>query len=324
MRKLGGIYPLPILFILLSVCGATENCKYGLGDYNPTPEACLALHQKAFARLLRARTICYSANSQVSWNRNNKEPVAAFSTMRAGARIAIRGFTFLSNCQNADLVVRIDYDDMVGTVTLNVKDADSDDTVFNEYRSVSDLSSDVSRMARHFQSMVSDARSAPKKATDEKPAARPRNEVSWMDLPLHWRFVDSCPANVQSNCPDGPFMDVWIKGDILYQDAVTVYTLNDKPIKYEVSCALQPRASEAEPWAGTCTYKIFWGETTTPTCAIKADDTIKSIDRNEIMGRVQGIDLAPLRLNPPICPSLTRNFEPFKLIPLTGGYGAPK
>jgi hypothetical protein len=69
----------------------------------------------------------------------------------------------------------------IWTVKLNVTDADSGDTVFHEERSVSALSSDVSRMASHFQNMVSDARSAARVARAEA-QARAKEDAFLADL----------------------------------------------------------------------------------------------------------------------------------------------
>ena len=112
----------------------------------------------------------------------------------------MQGFTPLYSCERADLVIKIDYEDAVGTVKLNVTDADSGDTVFHEERNVSDLSSDVSRMAAHFQNMVSDARSVAKVEREEA-QARAREVTFLANLPLHWQFVSKCSTGGGASCP---------------------------------------------------------------------------------------------------------------------------
>ena len=145
--------------VIFSGTSSGEVCLYGL--YSKSESECPVIQRKALMRVASARTICYSANSQVQWNKNYKPPVGAFATMRAAARLAMKGFTPLDGCERADLVVRINYDAMYDLVTLDVTDADSGDNVFRESRNVSDLSSDVTRMATHFQNMRSDASKTP-------------------------------------------------------------------------------------------------------------------------------------------------------------------
>ena len=48
----------------------------------------------------------------------------------------------------------------MGTVKLDVTDAESGDTVFQESRDVSDLTSDAVRMAAHWNGMLNDAQTA--------------------------------------------------------------------------------------------------------------------------------------------------------------------
>jgi hypothetical protein len=95
--------------------------KYVCTDCNgSSPEACRALQKEALERVASAKTICNSANSEVQWSKNSKEPVGAFTTMRAGARIAMKSFTPFYSCERADLVVKIAYDSASESVTLAV------------------------------------------------------------------------------------------------------------------------------------------------------------------------------------------------------------
>jgi len=264
-----------------------------------------------------AKTICFSANSEVSWNKNNKQPVGAFAAMRGGARIAMRGFAPLYSCERADLVIKIDYNDVAGTVNFNVTDADSGDTVFREERSVSDLSSDVSRMAAHFQNMVADARAAAKVAQAEA-QGRAKEEAFFASLPIHWQFVNTCSTGGESHCPQGPAIDVWISGDVLYEVATSDHTLNGKTsVKRKVNCAVHRGVSETEPWLGTCTYELFWGDATTPACTVETTETITSIRSKEITGRSQEVDYTPMRQSPPTCPLPGAGARVFKMVPAT-------
>jgi hypothetical protein len=304
-----------LVLLTLSVVAFGQTCLYGLGDFNSSLDACIALQKEALQRLTSAKTICYSANSQVQWSKNNKEPVGAFTTMRAGARTAMKGFTPLSACERAELIVKINYDSVSETVTLAVTDAESGDRVFREERSVSDLSSDVSRMATHFQSMRSDALRDQILAAEEA-KAKAKREAFFVNLPKHWRFVKPCDTTTASPCPEGSAIDVWIRGGFLYEVSSTTNTLNEGgSIKREVTCTVERGKNEVTPWAGECIYALFWNNATAPTCTVKTSETITSITANLIAGRSQKVDYAPLRQTPPTCPVAASDNQDFSLTP---------
>lgn len=113
----------------------------------------------ALVRVAAAKSACMSGNSTVSWNKNDKEPSWAWAAIDAGAREAVKDY-ITSPCESADLVVKYIYNDDLGTVTMTVTDAQSGALVFAETRTVSDLASDVTRMADHWRDMVAEAREA--------------------------------------------------------------------------------------------------------------------------------------------------------------------
>jgi hypothetical protein len=273
-----------------------EACLYGL--YGSSPAECPAIEKKALNRVSSAKTICYSANSQVQWSKNNKEPLGAFAKMGAGARIAMKGFTPLYSCERADLVVKIDYDAVSESVTLAVTDAESGDSVFHEMRSVSDLSSDVTRMSTHFQSMRADALAEAAAAAAEV-QAKERREVFLANLPRNWRYVRTCKENTP--CPEGPAVDVWVSGGILYE-ASTDTLEGEGSIKSTTHCAVKQGADEVTPWTGYCTYTLSWANWTRPTCTVQTNETITTISTEEITGRSQRVDYSPLHQTPPRCP----------------------
>jgi hypothetical protein len=137
---------------------AQETCRYGLGT--GSSETCSSREKEALHHVAADKSICLSAQSQIQWNKKTtKQPTWAWSSMRSGESRAIKDFT-LVECDRADLVVKYVYDDMYGTVQIEVTDAESGNVVFRENRDVSDLQSDAVRMADHWRGMVSDARSA--------------------------------------------------------------------------------------------------------------------------------------------------------------------
>jgi hypothetical protein len=250
----------------------------------------------------------------VQWSKNNKQPMGAFATMRAGARMAMKGFTPLYSCERADLVVRIDYDDMDGTAKLNVTHADSGESIFHEERSVSDLSSDVSRMASHFQTMVSDARAAARAAIQQAEAKR-KEETFFTTLPKHWHHVIACNLGATPPCSQGAAVDVSVVGNVLYESAKADDVLKEPSIKSKVSCTVGRGTGETTPWAGDCTYALFWNNEATPACTVKTAEVITSISSKEITGRSQLVDFTPLRQDPPRCPLPGTESHDFTLTP---------
>ena len=283
-------------------------CLYGLSASSAAE--CPNIQKQALERVRSAKTICFSANSQVKWDKNNKQPVGALTTMRAGARIAMKGFTPLNSCELADLVVKIDYDAVPELVTLAVRDAESGDTVFRESRTVSDLSSDVTRMATHFQKMRSDAL-AGEADKDAEIEAKAKRKAFFAHLPRHWRYARKCDEG--SPCPEGTAVDVWLSDDVLYE--ASTQTLADS-MKLETTCAVKPGADEFTPWAGYCTHSFSWPPPVgKPTCTVQTQETITTISAREIAGRSQTVDSAPLHRNPPSCPVAVTESRDFSLAP---------
>jgi hypothetical protein len=96
----------------------------------------------------------------------------------------------------------------------------------------------VSRMASHFQSMVSEARTAAKAAID-KAEAKAKEEAFLASLPMHWRFVRPCKTDTSLPCPPGGAIDVWIGGDVLYEVAKGDDALGETSIKRKVNCVVK-------------------------------------------------------------------------------------
>jgi hypothetical protein len=290
-------------------------CQYGLGNYSSSADTCKALQKEALQRVASAKTICHSANSQVLWNKNNKEPAGAFMTMDAAAHIAMKGFKPLYVCDRADLVVKTVYDATLESVAFVVTDAESGDIVFHEERSVSDLGSDLTRMATHFQNMRSDALAADAAATAQA-EAKAKEEAFFAALPKHWRQARKCDATSTSPCPEGSAVEVTIVGEFLYESGTSTSKLNGGgSLKRETSCTVKRGADEVTPWTGDCTYKFFWNGELTPTCTVKTAETITAISAKEIAGRSQRIDYGPLRQASPTCPVPSSETIDFSLSP---------
>lgn len=298
------------LLLTASIPSISQSCLYGLGTYNMASEGCHALEREALQRVVSAKTICYSANSQVSWSKNNKEPTGAFTIMRAGSRIAMKGFTFLYSCERADLVVRIDYE-FPESATLTVTDAESGKAVFREQRSVSDLSSDLTRMATHFQSMRADA-IADQAATAAAADARAKEEAFLASLPKHWKLVRECNPPVQ--CSDGPFVEIWISDDVLHESSIGTFEGQDS-IKRETTCSVKRGVDEFSPWVGECTYNFTWPNWSRPTCTVQTKETITTIGSKEIAGRSQKINYTPLSQTPTKCPVPADEDADFRMTP---------
>jgi hypothetical protein len=287
-----------VLVLAFASASHAEVCQYGL--YAPPDAQCRNVEKQALKRIASAKTICFSANSQVQWSKNNKQPLGAFATMRAGARIAMKGFTQLYSCERADLVVKIDYDATSSEeVTLAVTDAESGDAVFREQRSISDLSSDVTRMGTHFQSMRSDAL-ADQVSEAAELQAKAKRKAFFEHLPRHWRNGE------------GIAVDVWVSSTVLHE--AYTQTMGDG-IKLERNCAVNQGADEVTPWTGDCDYKFSWLNWSRPICTVKTRETISTISAQEIAGRSQKVDTSRLYLIPQSCPVLSSESEDFSLTP---------
>jgi hypothetical protein len=103
-----------VWMLVMSNGSRGEACLYGL--YAPTADMCRALEKVSLVRVGSAKTICFSANSEVLWNKNNKQPVGTFAIMRSSARVAMKRFTALYACDRADLVIKIVYPETSGLI----------------------------------------------------------------------------------------------------------------------------------------------------------------------------------------------------------------
>lgn len=186
-----------LLLIFTASSSSAETCKYGLGTTYGT-ETCSSRETEALLRVLAAKTICMSGNTSLHWNKNSKEPSWAWAAINSGESTAVKDFA-LRSCGHADLVVKYEYDDASETVTINVTDAESSATVFEENRRVSDLDSDSVRMANHWREMVFDARSAAraaKAAVDEAEHERERQAKMEQDAVLCQGEFSSLKQNI--------------------------------------------------------------------------------------------------------------------------------
>lgn len=299
---------IPALILVSVSTSSAEECHYGL--HAPTAAECADTQKEALKRVASAKTICYSANSQIQWRKGNKEPVGAFTTMRAGARAAMKGFTNLLSCERADLVVKTDYDVFSdATVTLTVIDAESGDNVFWEKRSISDLSSDVTRMAMHFQNMRSEA-IAEEVAVAAAQEAMAKQKAFLAHLPKHWRYVRNCDSG--STCPEGTPVDVWVNEGVLRESSTQM--LKDS-IKLETNCTVKEGADEYGPWTGLCNYHFVWPDWRGLDCTVQTGETITTISAQKISGRSERVDFSPTQRTPRDCPMPADESRDFTLVP---------
>lgn len=150
--------PAFILFALLSTQASAQS-KYGL---NCDRTSCSAVDQKAEERMVNAKTICTSGETEITYSRKD---VPSKSTMQLywanihdAETIAQTDFQARGDCSRADLILRINFDALAEEVSLSVSDADSGEAVFRENRSVQDSRNDLIRAAKHFRSAVAAAK----------------------------------------------------------------------------------------------------------------------------------------------------------------------
>lgn len=136
----------------------TQTCKWGLG-YG-SQEACETKEALAASRMAQAKTICYSGDSEVHWNKHDKSFNSAdtLRIMRGAAEVAAQGYRFVFACEHSDLVIKLNADFLIeSSVSINVTDADSGDTVFTETRAVQEEKNDLYRLALHFKDAHNEA-----------------------------------------------------------------------------------------------------------------------------------------------------------------------
>jgi hypothetical protein len=160
------------LMVLVAVVDAKE-CRWGLRA--DAVGGCQSVEMLAASRLVNARTICYSSDSAVHWNKNDKTFNAEYSLrlMRRAAQIAAEGYTLASACTRSDLIIKFDaeFDGASPFVSVIVTDGDSGDVVYTETRDVQDQSNDFYRLARHFSDAHSQAEEAVRQTQEINEAA---------------------------------------------------------------------------------------------------------------------------------------------------------
>jgi len=213
--------------------------------------------------------------------------------MRNGARVAMNGFTPLYACEKADLVIKMIYDDTLDSINLSVTDADSGEAVFREVRTVSDLGSDVTRMAQHFQSMRSDAL-AIRDAAIEAAQAAAKRRMFFANLPKHWQCVKGCGEKESHSA--GPVIDVKVSQGVLHEEFTSAGDADS--VKHQTICSVNEGTDEVTPWTGVCTHSFSWPNWSRPTCTVQTDEIITKVSPKEIDGRSEGIDYNPLHLTP--------------------------
>jgi hypothetical protein len=150
---------LMILLCFLFALPGFAQSKYGLTCYGTS---CSAVDQKAEERLVNARTICTSGETEISYPRKDVPPQSLmqvyWANIHAAELIAETDFQVQGDCSRADLILRITLDTVMEQVSLTVTDADSGDAVFQVNRSVQDSRNDLIRAAKHFRSAVAAAK----------------------------------------------------------------------------------------------------------------------------------------------------------------------
>lgn len=294
--------------LLLPTLSVAEVCQYGL--FAQTAQDCKATEGIALQRVASAKTICYSANSEIQWSKNNKEPVGVFPIMRSAARSAMTGFVPVYSCERADLVVKIDYDGISPEqVTLAITDAESGDVVFHEQRFVSDLSSDLTRMATHFQNMRSDAVTI-RNATIAAAHVAAKRGIFLASLPLHWKTE----CGDKDQCAKGSTVEIHAKVGSLSETS-TITLANYGAVTELISCVAKEGSDEVTPWVGYCVHTFSWPKWSRPTCNVQATEMITSISAKRIEGKSERIDYSPLSKIPPDCPMAELENQSFALTP---------
>jgi hypothetical protein len=150
---------------ILSVLLLLFSSGFGQSQYGLTcvpGNTCSAVDQKAEQRMADAKTVCSSADSQVTWRKDNKPPETEMRqhwiNINQAQHVAHRGYREVSSCTQADLVVQFVVNTMYDTVSIDVTDGDSGESVFSESRSIHDEGNDLTRLALHFHDATATAK----------------------------------------------------------------------------------------------------------------------------------------------------------------------
>src|SRR5262249_44719308 len=160
-----------LLCLFLAIASALGQSRYGLTCYGDT---CAVVDERAERRIVSARTLCGSGDTSILYPKKARPSSDEFAVywrdIRAAERIAKSSYREVSDCSQADLILKITLDTLNDSVSLQVTDADSGDSVFSEIRAIQDKRSDLVHAAQHFRDAVKSARSAAQ-AEQEKLAA---------------------------------------------------------------------------------------------------------------------------------------------------------
>jgi hypothetical protein len=143
-------------------------------------------------RLANATSICESNDETVEWSKElknfNSQPT--FRAIHRAMTVASVGMQRLVVCEHVDLVVKFhaDFTDSP-RASMTVTDSDSAEVVFAEVRDAADMSNDLYRLARQFQSARTNAKATveiyrlaikriAKMKTWQPPSCSPQNSAS--------------------------------------------------------------------------------------------------------------------------------------------------
>jgi len=148
---------------------AAAQSKYGLNCYGTS---CSTVDQKAEERMVNAKAICSSRETEITYSRKD---VPSKSTMQSywanihdAEIIAEADFQARGDCSRVDLILRINLDILMEEVSLSVTDADSGEAVFQEKRSMQDSRNDLIRAAKHFRAAVAAAKESERTRENER------------------------------------------------------------------------------------------------------------------------------------------------------------
>jgi len=174
--------------------------------------------------MAQAKTICYSGDSGVQWNKHDKTFNSAYTLriMRSAAEIAAQGYRFVFACEHSDLVMKFNADFVIqSSVSINVTDADSGDTVFTETRDVQEEKNDLYRLALHFRDAHNEAS---RMAQEEAEAAERVAEIAREREREAHAAAQVAKANQQCTEQEGAFRQNIISLVIVQHESVPVMT----------------------------------------------------------------------------------------------------
>jgi hypothetical protein len=264
--------------------------------------------------LLRAKTIQVLTSTE--WNKNhtfnpNVEGKRVFAAIDATP--LFRHFR-ATDATHADLIIKIDDDEMLDRVTFDVLDPEDNSIIYTESRARVAIDNDIRRLVQHFLEAVETTRSRDAELREQaRRVELQRKQLQTLAASLQRDWESVCAPD-SKGCTPTP-NQVWIDGNSLFELAdYQPSGASDQhpmiPKRMVVNCKTE-KAEDALEWSGTCVYNMTWSNGA--TCSVTTSERITSVSITRVDGVSQRIGWAPVKDGK--CPIAAALFRDFSLVP---------